>query len=100
MNKLVPCAWLLSGVLEVWSLRLRNANTITTVVAIAIVDRIYYNLAQYESIQIYTDLLDVAFVGSEKFLKIYITLYFLKSSTPHSSPVPSIALQTTLVKVT
>ena len=23
MNKLVPCAWLLSGALEVWSLRLR-----------------------------------------------------------------------------
>jgi len=23
VNKLVPCAWLLSGALEVWSLRLR-----------------------------------------------------------------------------
>ena len=26
MNKLVPCAWLLSGALEVWSLRLRLAT--------------------------------------------------------------------------
>jgi len=30
VNKLVPCAWLLSGALDVWSLRLRLRLRITT----------------------------------------------------------------------